>query len=246
MEIVDACLIALGKALPEKAMAGWCKHFCPIHMGTDPNTIDPRTGLPRQYFIEHFASDGGSGALNGFDGWHGISFMGSAGNFSRPSVEFFETSGPFVVTRYEVLKDWEGAGEFRGSPGVYTETVSYIAPGASSFIMTGNSDGTRFSPPGVTGGGSPPCSEMWITGADGKRRPLRTMDFQPIFPGDVITTKCSGGGGWGDPLKRDIHKVQDDVMDGLVSIERARDCRGSARLEIKSANAIGSLLRAMK
>ena len=226
MQIVDACLSALGKALPEKAMAAWSKHHCPMHIGVDPSTVDPRTGLPRQYLAETFLSDAGSGALKGFDGWHGISFVGTAGNFLKPSIEFFEMSVPFVVTHIEVLKDWEGAGEFRGSPGVYSEAVAYTVPDAPSFVMTGNSDGQKFAPLGVAGGGPAPLSEMHIIDAEGKSRILRTMDFKPIFPGERVITKCSGGGGWGNPLDRDIQRVQADVIDGLVSMARARDVYG--------------------
>ena len=31
----------------------------------------------------------------------------------------------------------------------------------------------------------------------------------------------AGGGGWGDPLKRDVNLVLDDVKDGFVSLEAA-------------------------
>lgn len=226
MQIVDAILMALGKALPERAMGGWCKHFSPMYIGVDPSMIDPRTGLPRQYLGETFASDAGSGAVKGFDGWHGVNFIGTAGNFMKPSLEFFEISVPHMVTQLSILQDWEGAGEFRGSPGVYCESLACSVPEAPTFLMTGNCDGQRFAPPGVVGGGSAPLSEMTIIGTDGKSRIMRTMDFKPIASGERVITKCSGGGGWGDPLNRDVHKVQDDVMDGLVSIERARDVYG--------------------
>lgn len=225
-QIVEACLSALSKAIPERAMASWTKHLCPIHMGVDPDTIDPRTGRPRQYIAETFASDAGSGAVKGFDGWHGVILAPAAANFRRPSMEVFETDVPYMVTVYDILKDWEGAGEFRGSPGVYTETVAYNNPAIPAFLQTGNSDGEKFAPSGVAGGGSPPCSEMHIMGVDGKNRVLRTISLEPIFPGETIITKCSGGGGWGNPLNRGVRKVQDDVLDGLVSLERARDVYG--------------------
>ena len=36
----------------------------------------------------------------------------------------------------------------------------------------------------------------------------------------------AGGGGWGDPLKRLPRAVLDDVLDGRVSTEAARDLYG--------------------
>ncbi|MBI5439860.1 MAG: hydantoinase B/oxoprolinase family protein [Deltaproteobacteria bacterium] len=226
IQIVEACTLALGSALPERAMAGWGKHFCPIHIGVDPNKVDPRTGNPRQYFTETFASDSGSGAVKGYDGWLGIGFAAAAGNFLRPNIESFEMHCPFVVNEVKVLPDWEGEGEFRGAPGTYLEFTAHTVAGAPAVLQTGNSDGARFSPPGVVGGGSAPLSEITVYGADGSKRPLRTIDLQPVFPGDRCLTRCAGGGGWGNPLDRAIEKVQEDAIDGYVSVERARQVYG--------------------
>ena len=55
---------------------------------------------------------------------------------------------------------------------------------------------------------------------------LRTMANDPIYPGEICYTSAPGGGGWGNPLNRKVKKVQDDVIDGFVSVERARDVYG--------------------
>jgi N-methylhydantoinase B len=227
-QILEAVMLALSRALPEKAMAAWSRHMCPINIGMDPRVIDPRTGHIKQYFAETFASDAGSGAVKGYDGWLGINMQVTAGNFMRPNIEYFELSVPYLCTRYEILKDWEGAGEFRGSPGTYTEVYTDTAEGAPAFLMTGNSDGMFFPPPGVEGGGTGPGAQMWIVGKDGEKRMLRTMANDPIYPGEKYYTMCPGGGGYGNPFKRDVAKVQDDVMDGFISLERARDVYGVA------------------
>lgn len=225
-QIVEACMLAIGKALPERAMAAWSKHLCPINIGTQPDVIDPRTGHMRNYFTETFGSDGGSGAVKGHDGWLGVGFQSACANLVRPNVEFFEASCPYLVTHYEVLQDWEGPGEFRGAPGSYVRFVARTVPGANSLLMTGNSDGQRHAPAGVAGGGSGPLAEMQIVGADGARRILRTFATQPIFPGEACETHNSGGGGWGDPLARDVRLVSDDARNGFISIARARDVYG--------------------
>ena len=52
------------------------------------------------------------------------------------------------------------------------------------------------------------------------------MDAESFYhygTGDVFEIFESGGGGYGDPRKRDIDKVRDDVQNGLVSIEQARN-----------------------
>ncbi len=225
-QIIDACMYALDKALPERAVAGWARHVCPIHIGMDPRVTDPRTGHIKQYFAETFASDAGSGAVKGYDGWQGTAHQNTAGNFMRPNIEHFELSVPYVVTHYEVMKDWEGAGEFRGSPGSHLEFYADTPEGAPAFLMTGNSDGMFFPPQGVIGGGTAPPVEMYIISKDGKRRVLRTMANEPIYPGERCIVMSSGGGGYGNPLNRDVKRVQNDVMDGLVSIKRVRDVYG--------------------
>ncbi len=223
--IVEACQMALGKAVPEKAMGGFARHFCPIVIGMDPDVIDPRTGTIKQYFAEHFASDGSGGAMKGYDGWQGVATFPFVGNLVRPDIEIFESQVPFRVPSYGILPDWEGPGEFRGGPGIYVEMVADTKPGAPSILMTGNSDGQMVSAVGAASG-ELRKAEMWIESPDGKTRILRTMANEPVFPNETCYTKAPGGGGWGDPFDRDVKKVQDDVVDGLISIERARDVYG--------------------
>jgi N-methylhydantoinase B len=223
--IMEACKIALAKAIPEKAMGGFARHCCPINIGVDLDVIDPRTGTVKQYMAETFASDGSGGAMKGFDGWQGVGPSSFLASFVRPDIEFFESEVPFRVMRYELLKDSSGAGEFRGGPGVYVEMVSDTKPGHPSFLMTGNSDGMVIPARGSTGAELKKL-EMWIESPNGEKRVLRTMVNEPIYPGEICYTKSPGGGGWGDPLDRDVRRVKDDVIDGIVSIEAARDLYG--------------------
>jgi N-methylhydantoinase B len=44
----------------------------------------------------------------------------------------------------------------------------------------------------------------------------------PLKRGDVFARPTAGGGGFGDPLQRDPEMVREDVIDGYVSIGRAR------------------------
>ncbi len=226
-QIGEAVMLAVGQSDPDCAMGAWTKHCCPINVGVESRIIDPRTGMPKTYWTEHFAADGGSGALKGYDGWQGIAFIGVAGEFMRPNVEMYESNDPALqMLDYCVLQDWEGAGEFRGAPGTYTSTVVNSVPGDPTWLMTGNSDGEFQPPRGVAGGGDAPTVKMWIENTQGERRVLRTMDQAPIYSGEKFITYVPGGGGWGDPLDREVQRVLDDVMDYYVSIKRARDVYG--------------------
>jgi N-methylhydantoinase B len=44
--------------------------------------------------------------------------------------------------------------------------------------------------------------------------------------GDRIHLNTSGGGGWGDPRKRQAQKVYEDVLDGIISKEIAENVYG--------------------
>jgi N-methylhydantoinase B len=127
--------------------------------------------------------------------------------------------------RYEFMTDAEGAGEYRGGPGIFVEMVSDVKPGHPSFLMTGNCDGMVV--PAVGSTGVPLAKlEMWVESPDGSSRVLRTMVNEPVFSGEVVLAKAPGGGGWGDPLDRDPQKVWEDVVDGLITPERAREVYG--------------------
>jgi N-methylhydantoinase B len=64
---------------------------------------------------------------------------------------------------------------------------------------------------------------------------------------DVFQVSWQGGGGWGDPLERDIAAVAKDVATGAVSPEAARNIYGVAlkagRADAKASDALRNRLR---
>ena len=40
-------------------------------------------------------------------------------------------------------------------------------------------------------------------------------------PGEIMFAQSGGGGGWGDPLARDVNAVLQDVLDEYISIDGA-------------------------
>ncbi len=59
-------------------------------------------------------------------------------------------------------------------------------------------------------------------------RTLRSKGQQTIPAGDRLRLELPGGGGHGDPLVRDAERVAEDVHDGLVSVDAARENYGVA------------------
>ena len=48
------------------------------------------------------------------------------------------------------------------------------------------------------------------------------IGLENFRPGDLISVKAGGGGGWGDPVERDPEKVQRDVRAGYISFAAAK------------------------
>jgi len=48
----------------------------------------------------------------------------------------------------------------------------------------------------------------------------------PVNEGDVIRIVTGNGGGYGDPARRPHERVAEDVANGLLSAERAREVYG--------------------
>jgi N-methylhydantoinase B len=59
--------------------------------------------------------------------------------------------------------------------------------------------------------------------ADGKVEPFPGKFLTTVRKGDLIRLRLAGGGGYGSPLERDPELVLWDVLEGKVSVERAKD-----------------------
>ena len=131
---------------------------------------------------------------------------------------------PLICDRYEVRDDVPpGAGKFRGGSGV-VKSQRYLTPG----YMTHESDRHKDAPWGVFGGEEGAVGKVEIhnvvTGetrsAFSKFSGLRTEI------GDVVSYFSPSGGGYGNPLERMPEKVLDDVLDGFIDADHARDAYG--------------------
>jgi N-methylhydantoinase B len=79
-------------------------------------------------------------------------------------------------------------------------------------------DRTRFHPWGVHGGhpGARMRPALLYAGTEPVQS-IRKINFLKLSPGDRVRLATSGGGGYGNPLLRDIERVRADVDLGFVS-----------------------------
>lgn len=235
--VMEAVMLALAQAVPERAVGIWSRHFSPDIQGRLP-VLDPRTGRTFEYFWAPFIEEGGSGAVKGYDGWEGIGPSFLLNTQKRGSVEENELFLPgFRYETVELAMDSEGPGEFRGGRGVYAERVYNLPPGSLTFIQTGCNDGQTTPVPGVAGAPQGSIGQMYIQRAGKADKEIfKTMEIFEVYPSDRMFVTSHGGGGWGDPLNRDPEKVKFDAMEGLLSFKRAEQVYGVVLTQIDKDN----------
>jgi N-methylhydantoinase B len=205
--IFEAVIGALGPAVPERVVAA-SSHFAnPTFGGYDPRR--------QRHFVAYELVLSGTGARAGKDGCEG---MASAFNASNIPVEAQEANHPIIVERFELIPDSAGAGKFRGGSGVRRDMQVFAEDGK----LTNLSERQRFAPFGLFGGRSGALARTVINPGPGERvvHGKASVDFAY---GDVISFQQSGAGGYGPPFERDPVRVLEDVLEGYVSVDKARE-----------------------
>lgn len=205
-------------------LAGCVAQAVDGRMPADQETIrytgfygDDLDGRP---FLSREVLGGGSGGRYYADGNDAIHIVPDSRN--QPA-EFTETRFPLIVEKLALSPDSGGAGAFRGGLGYEKH---YRALVDCHTIVT--ADRVRLGCYGVNGGkaGQPFCVTV---DAEGAGRALGGLvDGEPVLAGQVVKVVTTGGGGWGDPLDRDIARVRLDVVQGKVTPEGARRDYGVA------------------
>ena len=158
---------------------------------------------------------GGSGGRYYADGEDTIHVVPDSRNLP---TEFTEARFPFLVERLGLAVDSGGPGEFRGGLG-YDKHIRMLKDGHFMSIA----DRSILACWGVKGGkAGQPFSVVIDPGGPNERAVDALADAEPVRAGEVIRIRTTGGGGWGDPLRRAAEAVLRDVRWGKVSLAAAR------------------------
>ena len=182
---------------------------------------DPRKG-GAPFINELFlATTGGAGSASA-DAWLTTGHIGAAGMTFQDSVELDEMRFPIRVHQQRIIPDSEGAGRFRGAPGVFVE----FGPVGTPLTVSYASDGTVHPALGVRGGlaGSP--TRQFKRDITGNPVDVPAYGQIQLESGETMVSITPGGGGYGPPTERDPQRVRHDVLEGWVTRERARDVYG--------------------
>jgi N-methylhydantoinase B len=206
--LVDVLFLALLPAFPERLPAGTKAMMCQAGFGT----LDVDAGR-YACFYETFA--GGYGARHASDGPDAVQTHGQ--NTENAPVEETELNYPVRIDGLALVEDSEGPGRFRGGLGLRKD---YRFDLATTFTILADRD--KAGPWGVFGGEAGRIAE-YVHIRNGVETRLSSKSTLDLVPGDVISVRTCGGGGYGPAEERAPERVLQDVLQGKVSATRARE-----------------------
>ena len=228
-------MLAASDRYAAEATAVWhANHFAIFMFGTNQ-----RGGQSIGILTETFAGAGGARTFA-----DGVDIGGEIPNpISRmANVETIEAAFPIRYLFRRRLKDSGGPGTFRGGTGGEMAIVPHDAPdGGIHYVLSGK--GSRFPQSEGLAGGYPGGVNdyVWVhapADADqagpfagslealhGDQQPISWGVF-PLMHQDALYVRWNGGGGIGDPLRREPDKVMQDLRDGVISPRAAAEVYG--------------------
>ena len=156
---------------------------------------------------------GGTGARPGKDGLSVTAFPSGVGAIP---VEVTESESPLVFWRKEFLPDSGGAGAFRGGLGQVIEVGSTEQ---HPFTVSAATFDRMRNPPRGRDGGQP--------GRNGTARLESGAQFDDkavhtVPPGVRLVVEMPGGGGLGDPRRRNPERIRADLEAGYITPQGAK------------------------
>jgi N-methylhydantoinase B len=209
--VVDVLFGAFAEAVPERVAAAGQGTMNNLTFGG----TDPRDGSPVAFYE---TQGGGSGGHAGADGMDGVHVHMS--NTRNTPVEVLETAYPLRVRRYALRPDSGGPGEFRGGLGLRRD-VEARAEMTCSVLA----DRRRHAPYGIAGGeAGAPGEDYLLSGGTAER--LDPKSTRELAPGETVSLRTPGGGGYGRPDDRNEDRIERDLRLGKCTPARVREVYG--------------------
>ncbi len=212
--VVDVVFAALAQAIPELVPAA------PFGT-TGVATVSGRRAEGGGYYVAVYPYPGGYGGSRASDGLVNGTPPGSMAKFM--SVEMSEHRYPLRFEHYTIRDGSGGPGLHRGGCG-----SSYAITALGDCVVSVLGDRVDHTPPGICGGGPAAANDVrFRIGGQDWVPPMRSKAERiALKAGDSVCLSSPGGGGYGDPLDRDLAAVAADLDAGLVSRSEAEDRYG--------------------
>jgi N-methylhydantoinase B len=215
--IAEAVFDALVKAIPGELFAAPAGTSGNLALGG----FDPERGRSYVMYVISGGGYGGSAASDGIS--NGCSTIGIS---KTTPIEVMEQYYPVLFDEYSLHEGSGGAGEARGGFGVNYAIRVRRGQARASMVM----DHGRTGPLGALGGADGGVNRVEVERGAERYRPLHLSKDQDIqlSPGDIVRVSTPGGGGYGDPFRRDPAKVAHDVARGYYTRAQAERLFGVA------------------
>jgi N-methylhydantoinase B len=175
----------------------------------------------KRHFVSYLWMDGGLGARSYKDGPTGLLgfYIGMARN--QP-VEVHEQWYTMTYTNVEAVPDTCGHGKYRGGFAIERNFRVW-----NESVLTIHADREEVTPYGLAGGLNGGAAHLVLNKGTAEEKSLGMFAVGvKLKPGDHITFRSNGGGGFGNPVERDPKLVLEDVIDGFITLKTAREVYG--------------------
>lgn len=204
---VDVLMKAFAQIIPKRVPAAG--------NGTMSNISIGGIRLDKSPWTFYETIGGGSGGRPSIDGVDGVHV--NMTNTMNTPIENLEAYLPMHFVSYGLRPDTGGAGEYRGGCGIERSWI-LTTPKATLSILA---ERTKIPPWGLEGGGTGALGEYMVIKKNGDVVRLPSKCTVQIEKGDALIVHTPGGGGYGNPKKREKESVLRDVLNGFVSSEVA-------------------------
>jgi N-methylhydantoinase B len=214
--VADLIWRAMAPHLPDRMTAG---HFLSV-CGTVVSGPHPDSG-ELYLLVEPLA--GGWGAGRDKDGERGLVCIGDGETYMIP-VEVAETRYGIRVDQYAFHSEEGGAGRHRGGNGLVRD---YRITSEEAYLTT-TFGRHKYLPWGADGGREGTPNYVEIIREHGRTERFGKTARYRLRRGEVARLVTGTGGGWGDPTRRPLEKVLEDVRGGYLTSEQAERDYGVA------------------
>jgi N-methylhydantoinase B len=210
LKLVDVILEALARFNPKRALAN--------SGSSSVISVAWSKGRPGQATLQYEIMGAAYGGGPDHDGTTATATHLS--NLHIASIEILESEFPCRITRFELLPDSGGAGQWRGGLSLQRE---YEVLEHATVIR--RFDKARFPPRGLAGG-SAGAGGRFVTRLGTVHERETPPGRYEMQAGDRFLLQSAGGGGYGDPRKRDGDALARDMAEGYVTMGGAAEDYG--------------------
>jgi N-methylhydantoinase B len=208
--LIDLVAKALEDVAPEKVSAAHYGDSMVIYLSGNDHRKN-------QDYLYVEATVGGWGAYKEDDGANALINV-SNGAYKNIPVEVFEDNYPVRINKFELRKNSGGPGKNRGGLGIIKE-FEVLNDESNLYLWFERSVTPAW---GIKNGKAGAKPNVVVRNGEQEKRMLK-VNAHPMKKTDVAVIYTGGGGGYGNPLERDVEQVKKDYLLGYIDLEHAKN-----------------------